>query len=66
LEARIVAVADVFQALAQRRPYREPMSTDEIMEILNEMVDDGKLDRDVVQCVDKNVQECWKTALDIS
>jgi HD-GYP domain-containing protein (c-di-GMP phosphodiesterase class II) len=65
LEARIVAVADVFQALAQKRPYRDPLQPDEIMEILNEMVDDGKLDRSVVMRVDQDLQSCWRTALGI-
>lgn len=65
LEARIVAVADVFQALAQKRPYREPMSTEEIMDVLNKMVEDGKLDRTVVQCVANNLQGCWQSALAI-
>jgi HD-GYP domain-containing protein (c-di-GMP phosphodiesterase class II) len=65
LEARIVAVADVFQALAQKRPYRDPLQPDEIMEILNEMVDDGKLDRSVVMRVDQDLESCWRTALDI-
>lgn len=63
LEARIVAVADVFQALAQERPYRGSLGPDEIMEILNEQVDDGKLDRDVVMCVDRNLEECFRVAL---
>ena len=62
-EARIVAVADVFQALAQNRPYRDPMTTDEIMEILNEMVDDGKLDRKIVMCIDSHVDECFNAAI---
>ncbi|MDD4978872.1 MAG: HD domain-containing protein [Gallionella sp.] len=62
-EARIVAVADVFQALAQKRPYRAPLMPDQIMEILNEMVDDGKLDRSVVLLVDKNLEACWRSAL---
>jgi len=65
LEARIVAVADVFQALAQKRPYRDPLQPDEIMEILNEMVDDGKLDRNVVMRVDQDLQRCWQTALGV-
>lgn len=63
LEARIVAVADVFQALAQQRPYRAPLMPDQIMEILNEMVDDGKLDRSVVLMVDRNLEACWQAAL---
>lgn len=60
-----MAVADVFQALAQKRPYRDPLQPDEIMEILNEMVDDGKLDREVVMRVDQDLQKCWQTALGV-
>jgi HD-GYP domain-containing protein (c-di-GMP phosphodiesterase class II) len=63
LEARIVSVADVFQALAQKRPYRGPLSPDMIMEILNEQVDEGKLDREVVMCVDRHLQDCWEMAI---
>lgn len=63
IEACIVAVADVFQALAQKRPYRDPLQPDEIMEILNEMVDDGKLHRQVVVMVDTHLDECWQQAL---
>jgi HD-GYP domain-containing protein (c-di-GMP phosphodiesterase class II) len=64
LEARIVAVADVFQALAQRRPYRDSMTKDEIMEILNEMVDWEKLDREVVMCVDSHIEDCFIAAIE--
>lgn len=63
LEARIVAVADVFQALAQKRPYREPLPPEMIMRILNEMMADGKLDREVVMQVDNHLDECWRQAL---
>jgi response regulator RpfG family c-di-GMP phosphodiesterase len=34
--ARIFAIADVFDALASRRPYKEPMPFDETMEILEQ------------------------------
>ncbi len=51
LEARIVAVADVVQALAQRRPYRQPLGADEIAAILDGMVFAGKLDKGVVAAV---------------
>ncbi|MGB8146829.1 MAG: HD domain-containing phosphohydrolase [Azonexus sp.] len=47
-EARIVAVADVFQALAQTRPYRAPQSLEEISSILEEFVTRGVLDPDIV------------------
>lgn len=42
--ARIVAIADVFQALAQNRPYRKGLSLDQILEVLREMAEEGKLD----------------------
>jgi HD-GYP domain-containing protein (c-di-GMP phosphodiesterase class II) len=34
VEARIFAIADVFDALASRRPYKEPLTFDETMKIL--------------------------------
>jgi hypothetical protein len=34
-----------------------------IMQILNAQVDAGKLDKEVVMCVDQNLQDCWKVAI---
>lgn len=65
LEARIVAVADVFQALAQRRPYREALNPTDIMVILQEQVDIGRLDPQVVACVAANLQACWRAAMHV-
>jgi putative nucleotidyltransferase with HDIG domain len=61
-EVRILAVADVFQALAQRRPYRDALDREQIMAILNEQADAGKLDREVVHCVEQHLDDCWKLA----
>ena len=36
ITARIFAITDVFDALTSRRPYKEPMSYDETMQILND------------------------------
>lgn len=63
LEGRIVAVADVFQALAQNRPYRGPMAPVDILEILRQQVADGKLDNRVVTMVSDNLDACWKASL---
>lgn len=60
-----VAVSDVFQALAQRRPYRDPLSPDVIMGILDTMVSEGKLDRKVVSCVEENLLDCWRAAVGV-
>lgn len=62
-EARIVAVADVFQALAQKRPYRDPVPPAQIIVMLKEMVNDGKLDREIVFRVSQHLDECWKAAV---
>ena len=48
LEARIVAVADVFDALTSRRPYKEAWDNDRAFETLRKMAGE-QLDRD---CVD--------------
>lgn len=63
LEARIIAVADVLQALAQRRPYRQPLKPEDIVPILQGMVFGGKLDREVVQEVVADLNGCWKAAV---
>lgn len=63
LEARIIAVADVLQALAQRRPYRQPLGPPEIVAILDGMVFAGKLDREVVERVKNDLDAYWKDAV---
>lgn len=63
LEARIIAVADVLQALAQRRPYRAPLKPEDIVAILDGMVFGGKLDGEVVAAVKADLELCWKDAV---
>lgn len=63
LEARIIAVADVLQALAQKRPYRAPLTPEEIIAILDGMVFGGKLDREVVEAAKADLAACWKEAV---
>jgi HD-GYP domain-containing protein (c-di-GMP phosphodiesterase class II) len=50
IEARIVAVADIFDALTSRRPYKEAWSNDEAFATLQQMAGE-KLDRDCVQAL---------------
>lgn len=65
LEARIIAVADVFQALAQNRPYRSALSPEKILPILKQEVSEGRLDEQVVAMIEKNLLVCWKAALSL-
>jgi HD-GYP domain-containing protein (c-di-GMP phosphodiesterase class II) len=54
LEARIVSVADVFDALTSHRPYKREWTVDEAFAELDRMVDIGKLDP---VCVDALKEE---------
>jgi HD-GYP domain-containing protein (c-di-GMP phosphodiesterase class II) len=61
-EARILAIADVFQALAQNRPYREPMPAAQVIAVLDEQTAAGRLDPVIVQFVHANLERCWSAA----
>lgn len=63
LPARIIAIADVFQALAQKRPYRTNLKPLEILKIIQEKVNDGELDSEVAAVVENNLQECWEISI---
>ena len=54
LGARILAVADIFTALSEDRPYRRGMGKTDILNILAEMVADGAIDGSVVQRLVQN------------
>ncbi len=49
LGARIMAVADIFTALSENRPYRKGMKKEEVVKILERMAADNKIDAEVVK-----------------
>ena len=49
--ARVMAVADIYDALITDRPYRKGMPKEKAFGILGKEADEGKLDRDVVNCL---------------
>ena len=61
-EARIIAVADVFQALVQDRPYRDGMKLEKVLDILDDLVTNGKLDRDIVELAKRQGDESFRIA----
>ncbi|AEH45526.1 metal dependent phosphohydrolase [Thermodesulfatator indicus DSM 15286] len=57
LGARIMAVADIFTALIEERPYRNPMTKKEVLEILTNQVKKGLLDKRIVKIVTENYED---------
>jgi len=64
-EARIVAVADVFQALAQERPYRVAQRAEQIPRFLNDFVRREVLDRDIVALACEDLDGSWRAATQV-
>lgn len=46
--SRIIAIADVYQALTEPRPYRPPMNMDKVYGILRSMADANELDKELL------------------
>lgn len=57
LGARIMAVADVFTALTEHRPYRKGMDKPSTVEVLQSMADQEELDKKLVQMVVENFDQ---------
>ncbi len=55
---RIVAAADVFEAMIARRPYKKPMTREKAIDILWYEAKEGRLDSEIVQIIDK-ITEDW-------
>jgi putative nucleotidyltransferase with HDIG domain len=62
IESRIIMVADIFQALAQNRPYRKALATDTIVAMLKKQTAQHKLDRHIVDIVAAVPDQCRSVA----
>lgn len=65
LEARIISVADIFQALAQNRPYREQLPRDEVFAQLSALALEGRVDAEVVELLGRELDACYALATEI-
>lgn len=63
IESRIIMVADIFQALAQNRPYRESQPPEAILEVLKESVARDELDAELVRLVEQELETCHTIAI---
>ncbi len=58
-EARIMAVADIFTALTEDRPYRKGMSQDGVVRILKQFSDNRLLDTRIINLLFENYEEIY-------
>ena len=56
LEARIVAVADIFDALTSKRPYKEAWTNEQAIDMLKKLIGE-KLDQDCVDALLNNMDQ---------
>ncbi|MEJ2566707.1 MAG: HD domain-containing protein [Gammaproteobacteria bacterium] len=59
IEARIIAVADIFDALTSRRPYKHAWSNEEAFTLLHTLAD-TKLDGDCIRALTKQARQVKK------
>lgn len=57
IEARIVGIADIFDALYSKRPYRDRLALIEVKEIIKSEVEIGLLDKEVVSVLFKVIED---------
>ncbi|EGR3002949.1 HD-GYP domain-containing protein [Vibrio parahaemolyticus] len=63
IPSRIIAVADVFQALSQDRPYRGRMSQTQIAEIMDDLIEQNKLCAHVYEVLEQNMTTCYNISI---
>jgi HD-GYP domain-containing protein (c-di-GMP phosphodiesterase class II) len=61
-EARILRVADIFQAMAQDRPYRAGLSADAVLQFLQELAHQGRIDAEVVAVAARDMAAAMRAA----
>ena len=55
-ESRIIAVADIFTALSEGRPYRTGMGIDSSLKIISDLADTNTLDKDIFGILSDNIK----------
>lgn len=62
LEARILRVADIFQAMAQDRPYRKGLNAAEVSDFIDKLAADHRLDAEIVAIAKRHIDEAMHAA----
>ena len=62
LEARILRVADIFQAMVQDRPYRQGLLAAKVLAFMRELVARGSVEADIVAVVEADIDAAMVAA----
>lgn len=62
LEARILRVADIFQAMVQDRPYRQGLSASEVMAFMTKLVACNRVDAEIVAIIEMRLDDAVRVA----
>jgi putative nucleotidyltransferase with HDIG domain len=62
MPSRIVAIADIFQALTQQRPYRPAKDPATVISSLEHRTAQHRIDPDLVKLVVQDFDACWEAA----
>jgi putative nucleotidyltransferase with HDIG domain len=60
---RVLTIADIFQALCQKRPYRGRLDVQTVLHIMGEMVGRGEIDAEILKLVKVHADELYQTAI---
>lgn len=59
---RVLTLCDIFQALCQKRPYRDQLELDGVFAIMDKMVENKQLDADIYQLMKANGSQLYQIA----
>ena len=62
-EARLITVADIFQALSQDRPYRRRLTADGVIAHLDALLAQGRIDAGMVELARAHLVPCYAMAI---
>lgn len=51
-EDQIIVISDLYQALTEDRPYRKALKKQDALMIMDQLVKDGKISKDMVECLE--------------
>lgn len=60
---RILTISDIFQALCQKRPYRDRLSADKVIAIMDKMEAKGEIDSTIYRLLKVNRAELYQIAI---